>query len=46
MGGCTRSFKETKFRSFLIKGNELLKNIVISGIKSAIHLKMDLAVKL
>ena len=37
--GYTKSFNGTKYISFLIKDNELLKNITKCGIKSTILLK-------
>ena len=42
MSGYAESFDETKYISFLIKDEELLKNTIKSGIKSEIVLKKDL----
>ena len=36
MSACRRDFDETKYMSFLIKDDELLKNIIKSGVKSTI----------
>ena len=39
ISGYARSFDETKYMSFLIKDEKLLKNTIKSGIKSIIVLK-------
>lgn len=44
MNGCTENFDETKYMSFLIKDDELLANIIKSGIKSATVLKKNFLV--
>ena len=44
MSAYRRDFDETKYMYFLIKDNELLKNIMKFGINTATLLKRDLRV--